>query len=97
IQSRQLKLGYLSQHDSWKPNAVVEDFITEDALLPIWELKTLGQSLGLLEEHYSRPIETLSGGYRMRAKLLHLIGKKPNLMLLDEPTNYLDLETLLVL
>lgn len=33
----------------------------------------------------------------MRAKLLHLLGEEPNLMMLDEPTNYLDLETLLVL
>lgn len=33
----------------------------------------------------------------MRIKLLGLIGQDPNLMLLDEPTNYLDLETTLVL
>ena len=33
----------------------------------------------------------------MRCKLLYLIGQEPNLMLLDEPTNYLDLETTLVL
>ena len=97
IKSRQLRLGYLSQHDNWEPGESVEDFISRDATLPIWELKGLGRSLGLIEEHYSHPIESLSGGYRMRAKLLHLIGQDPNLMLLDEPTNYLDLETLMVL
>jgi ATP-binding cassette subfamily F protein 3 len=97
IRSRQLKLGYLSQHDNWAPEQTVEDFISQGALTPIWELKALGRSLGLSEELYSRPLGSLSGGYRMRAKLLHLLGQGPNLMLLDEPTNYLDLETLMVL
>jgi len=53
--------------------------------------------LGLSDHHFSATIKSLSGGYRMRAKLLHLLGEEPNLMMLDEPTNYLDLETLLVL
>jgi ATP-binding cassette subfamily F protein 3 len=33
----------------------------------------------------------------MRIKLIGLLGQNPNLMLLDEPTNYLDLETTLLL
>lgn len=33
----------------------------------------------------------------MRFKLLWLLGQEPNLMMLDEPTNFLDLESLLVL
>ncbi|MBY0470624.1 ATP-binding cassette domain-containing protein [bacterium] len=95
--SRKLKLGYLSQHDRWNPDDTVEDFIGRDALTPIWDLKALGNSLGLSQDLYTKKITSLSGGYRMRAKLLHLIGQQPNLMLLDEPTNYLDLETLMVL
>jgi ATP-binding cassette subfamily F protein 3 len=97
IRSRQLKLGYLAQHDNWKNDESIEDYIARGSETPIWELKALGRSLGLTEEVYSRPIGSMSGGYRMRAKLLQLIGQKPNLMLLDEPTNYLDLETLMVL
>jgi ATP-binding cassette subfamily F protein 3 len=97
IRSRGLRLGYLSQHDTWKADETIEEFISSGATLPIWELKTLGRGLGLLDEHYTRPIQSFSGGYRMRAKLLKMLGQQPNLMLLDEPTNYLDLETLLVL
>lgn len=97
IRSRQLKLGYLSQHDDWNAEETIEQFVSREAALPIWELKSLGRSLGLSEDLYSRPVVSFSGGYRMRAKLLRLIGQQPNLMLLDEPTNYLDLETLLVL
>lgn len=97
IRSRRLKVGYLSQHDLWEDGETIEDFISRDSELPIWELKSLGLALGLNDELYPRVITSLSGGYRMRAKLLKLLGNQPNLMLLDEPTNYLDLETVMVL
>ena len=97
IRSKSLRIGYLSQHDSWKEGETIEDFIARNAHLPLWELKSLGRGLGLDENHYAAPVQSLSGGYRMRAKLLQLLGQEPDLMLLDEPTNYLDLETLLVL
>jgi ATP-binding cassette subfamily F protein 3 len=97
IRSRRLRLGYLSQHDHWEKDETIESYIERDATMPIWELKALGLGLGLFEEDYARAVDSLSGGYRMRAKLLRLIGQQPNLMLLDEPTNYLDLETLMVL
>jgi len=97
IRSRKLRLGYLSQHDSWNPDETVEAFLSKPELLPIWELKALGHGLGLSETVFGTRVASLSGGYRMRVKLLRLLGEQPNLMLLDEPTNYLDLETLLVL
>ena len=97
IRSRRLRLGYLSQHDHWEEGETIESYIERGATMPVWELKQLGLGLGLFEEDYDRPVDSLSGGYRMRAKLLRLIGQQPNLMLLDEPTNYLDLETLMVL
>lgn len=97
IRSRELRLGYLKQHDDFDPDESVEDFLSKGTITPIWELKKLGSDLGLTEEQFASPLMSLSGGYRMRAKLLKLLGEEPNLMLLDEPTNYLDLETILVL
>jgi ATP-binding cassette subfamily F protein uup len=40
------------------------------------------------------PLEKLSGGERKRLELLRLLIDRPNLVLLDEPTNDLDIETL---
>lgn len=97
IRSNGLRMGYLAQHDRWKEGETVEDYLSEGCHTPIWELKSLGEGLGLTEEIYSKPIASLAGGYRMRCKLLHLLGEEPDLLLLDEPTNYLDLESLIVL
>lgn len=97
IKAKDLRIGYLAQHDEWSVEDSVEDFLARNTQIPIWELKSLGRQLGIQESFYQRKIQDLSGGYRMRCKLLNLLGQSPHLMLLDEPTNYLDLETTLVL
>ncbi len=91
-----LRVGYLAQEDHWSRETTVEGYLT-GLLTPLWELRAFGKRMGLDEALFAKPIAGLSGGYRMRVKLLHLLGTEPDLMLLDEPTNYLDLETLLVL
>ncbi len=48
--------------------------------------------LGFDEEAQHRPLETYSGGWRMRVALAGLLFSEPDLMLLDEPSNHLDLE-----
>ncbi len=97
VKAKGLRMGYLKQHDVWDVHQSLESYLEDGTQIPIWELKKIGLSLGLREKQFQMPIKSLSGGYRMRAKLLHLLGQEPDVMLLDEPTNYLDLETLLVL
>lgn len=92
-----LRIGYLEQEAEWTLDQSAEAYLTQNCLKPIWELKQLGRELGLTQDHFDSPLHALSGGYRMRMKLLYLIGQEPNLMLLDEPTNFLDLESVLAL
>lgn len=47
--------------------------------------------LGYATEDFDRPFATFSGGWRMRAELSRVLASKPELLLLDEPSNYLDL------
>lgn len=51
--------------------------------------------LGFDEEMQQRPVETFSGGWKMRIALGALLFSEPDILLLDEPSNHLDLEATL--
>ena len=48
--------------------------------------------LGFGEEAQHQPLSSFSGGWRMRVALAALLFSEPDLLLLDEPSNHLDLE-----
>ena len=48
--------------------------------------------LGFNQFELGRRVEELSGGWQMRVALAKVLLENPDIMLLDEPTNYLDLE-----
>ncbi|GGI81458.1 glycosyl transferase family 1 [Polymorphobacter multimanifer] len=48
--------------------------------------------LGFDEAAQHRPLDSYSGGWRMRVALAALLFSQPDLLLLDEPSNHLDLE-----
>ena len=47
--------------------------------------------LGFSVDEFEKPFAAFSGGWRMRAELSRVLASKPDLLLLDEPSNYLDL------
>ena len=47
--------------------------------------------LGFTVEEFTKPFASFSGGWRMRAELSRVLASEPDLLLLDEPSNYLDL------
>ena len=56
---------------------------------------TLLAGLGFSEAQQSLPVDTFSGGWRMRLNLAQALMCRSDLLLLDEPTNHLDLDAVL--
>lgn len=55
--------------------------------------KTL-MGLGFVRSDFTRPTSEFSGGWRMRIELAKILLQKPDLILLDEPTNHMDIESI---
>lgn len=51
------------------------------------------QGLKFVEDDYEKDVSTLSGGQKTRLALARLLMQRPDLLVLDEPTNYLDIES----
>ena len=52
----------------------------------------IAKGLGFTPADMDRPCNEFSGGYQMRIALAKVLCESPDLMMLDEPTNYLDIE-----
>ncbi|MBU0729293.1 MAG: ATP-binding cassette domain-containing protein [Proteobacteria bacterium] len=63
-----------------------------------YDLETRAQSvltgLGIGPDDFNRPVESFSGGWKMRIALAKILTINPDVLLLDEPTNHLDIESI---
>ena len=57
------------------------------------EVEKALKGLGFTQEDFTRQTNEFSGGWRMRIELAKILLQKPDLILLDEPTNHIDIES----
>lgn len=57
--------------------------------------KAILTGLGIPPEDHHRPVESYSGGWKMRIALARILALNPDVLLMDEPTNHLDIESIL--
>src|SRR5258705_6323669 len=68
-----------------------------DSEQPDWKCGEVAGRFELKGAYLDGPIAKLSGGWQTRVKLAALLLRDPNLLVLDEPTNFLDLRTQILL
>jgi len=74
-------------------SALSEKFYTIEDINFDAEVEKILLGLGFLREDFTRPTSEFSGGWRMRIELAKILLQKPDLILLDEPTNHMDIES----
>jgi len=59
------------------------------------EVEKALKGLGFNKTDFTKQTNTFSGGWRMRIELAKILLKKPDLILLDEPTNHIDIKSVI--
>ncbi|WP_431132514.1 ABC-F family ATP-binding cassette domain-containing protein [Psychroserpens mesophilus] len=59
------------------------------------EVEKALKGLGFKQDDFTRETNEFSGGWRMRIELAKILLQKPDLILLDEPTNHIDIESVI--
>jgi len=57
--------------------------------------QTVLTGLGIGPDRFHQPVESFSGGWKMRIALAGILTLQPDVLLLDEPTNHLDVESII--
>ncbi|WEJ99882.1 MAG: ABC-F family ATP-binding cassette domain-containing protein [Candidatus Sphingomonas phytovorans] len=82
-------------HDPDRVGEIHDRLIAIDAYTAEARAARILVGLGFDEEMQGRPLDSYSGGWKMRVALAALLFSEPDLLLLDEPSNHLDLEATL--
>ena len=88
-------VGYADQHSaSLDPDMTVRKMVSGPLREPDHEDKALLEKFWFDSTAQYAPVRMLSGGEKRRLQLVMVLARQPNLLILDEPTNDLDLDTL---
>ncbi|HOW88372.1 MAG TPA: ABC-F family ATP-binding cassette domain-containing protein, partial [Candidatus Omnitrophota bacterium] len=80
-----------------KPGEKVLDFLMRTTGSEHWECGQMAARFQLKNELLEEAVQNLPGGFQTRVKLAAMLLGDPNFLILDEPSNYLDLSTLILL
>ena len=97
MRSPQLRLSHVEQRSPFEEGETVIDFLTRYTEKEDWRCAKIAGRFQLRGPTLDQAVSDLSGGFQTRVKLAAMMLTEPNFLILDEPTNYLDLRTLLLL
>ncbi|MGF6354119.1 macrolide transport system ATP-binding/permease protein [Paenibacillus sp. 4624] len=92
IISPRAEIGYLAQHAyTLDRHQVVMEFMQENCDYQVSEIRAVLASLGFSQHDVRKPLAVLSGGEIMKLQLAKVLLGRYNILLMDEPSNFLDL------
>ena len=92
---RTVVVGFADQHSSGlDTDAIVRELVAGPHREPDHRDRALLERFWFDTTAQYAPVRMLSGGERRRLQLVMVLATEPNLLILDEPTNDLDLDTL---
>lgn len=88
-----VKLGYIPQEILIEENITILDYVKKFYIGDEAHLRSTLNKFSFYGENVFKRVNKLSGGEKVRLKLFELIQKNSNFILLDEPTNHIDINT----
>lgn len=93
--SSAVKIGYFDQKlKQLKLNQSIIEYVRESSIQSETIIRTCLARLNFNQHDVNKPIRALSGGERVKVALAKLIVSDANMLILDEPTNFLDIEAI---
>ncbi len=88
-----VKAGYFDQQMAQytSDKAVLDDFWDEFPDMTQTEVRSALGAFLFSQEDVFKPVSALSGGEKVRLELCKILQRRPNFLILDEPTNHMDI------
>jgi len=94
---RNYRIGYVEQHLDFKADYVIDEAargLSPDAVSELWRVEKVMAGLGFDKNDLNKHPSELSGGYQVRLNLAKVLLADFQMLLLDEPNNYLDITSI---
>ncbi|MEK7063175.1 MAG: ATP-binding cassette domain-containing protein, partial [Patescibacteria group bacterium] len=88
-----IKVHYFDQHMAFDPNMSPREVVEDHYGCSVQDARAILGKVKFDLDRMERKLESLSGGERMRLKFAIVFGMNPDVIVLDEPTNHVDITT----
>ncbi len=91
------RVGYLPQHIKFSKDRVIDECMegfSEHEKDHYWKAEKILSGLGFSDKDMKTHPREFSGGFQVRLNLAKVLVSDPDLLILDEPTNYLDITSI---